>query len=54
MVLVPAAVALAQEAPPQPGLTRTAAPWVGFMLMFVLVVLVLGVSLMPAKRGHQD
>lgn len=51
-----AAAAQAQQAtgPPQPTLNRAAQAWVGFLIIFVLVVLVMGVSLMPAKRGHQD
>ena len=54
VVLLPGAVTLAQEGPPQPSLTRGAAPWVGYAVMFLLVALVLGVSLLPSKRGHQD
>ena len=51
-VLAPVA---ALAAPPQPSPTQSsAAPWVGFMFMGVLLALVLGVSLMPSKRGHQD
>ncbi len=52
-VLAP--VAALADAPPQPSPTQSsAAPWVGFMFMGVLLALVLGVSLMPSKRGHQD
>ncbi len=41
--------------PPQPAPSgSSAAPWVGFIFMGVLLALVLGVSLMPTKRGHQD
>jgi FtsH-binding integral membrane protein len=40
--------------PPQPGLSHVAAPWLGYVFMVVLLALVLGVSLMPARRGHQD
>jgi hypothetical protein len=40
--------------PPSPSLSRTPAAWVGFAFMFVLLALVLGVSLLPSKRGHQD
>jgi hypothetical protein len=28
--------------------------WLGFVVMFLLTALVVGVSLMPSKRGHQD
>ena len=49
------AIAWAQEnAPPQPSLSRSAQPWVGFAIMILLLALVLGISLMPSKRGHQD
>ncbi len=46
----------AQEgsAPPQPNLTKSAPAWLGFMVMVILLALVLGVSLLPSKRGHQD
>lgn len=48
-------VALAQDsAPPQPMLSRSAPAWIGFFFMVVLLTVVLGVSLMPSKRGHQD
>jgi len=41
--------------PPQPSpLQSSAPPWVGFFFMGLLLALVLGVSLMPSKRGHQD
>ncbi len=53
-VLAPVTV-LAQDAgPPQPTLSRSAPPWVGFLFMVILLAVVLGVSLMPSKRGHQD
>ena len=49
------AVALAQEGSPmQPNLTRVAPAWLGFIFMVLLLALVVGVSLMPSKRGHQD
>jgi len=48
-------VALAQgSAPPQPALSRSAPVWIGFLFMVILLTIVLGVSLMPSKRGHQD
>ena len=43
-----------QAAPPSPSLRRAPAPWIGFAVIFVLLVLVLAVSILPAKRGHQD
>jgi len=48
------AVALAQDNPDPPGLSKTPAPWVGYIVMFLLLAGVVGVSLMPSKRGHQD
>ena len=53
-VAVLAPVTALATAPPQPSLTKSAPPWVGFIFMGVLLALVLGVSLMPSKRGHQD
>ena len=53
--LLAPAIAWAQTtAPPAPGLRQTAAPWVGYLVIFVLLALVLAVSLIPSKRGHQD
>ena len=48
------AVALAQDNPDPPNLSKTPAPWVGYVVMFLLLAAVVGVSLMPSKRGHQD
>ncbi len=44
------------NAPPQPNPMKSSdgPPWVGFLFMGVLLAVVLGVSLMPTKRGHQD
>lgn len=42
------------NAPPQPTLSKWSPPWLGFVFMGILLALVLGVSLMPSKRGHQD
>ena len=55
LALLAPAVAWAQDnVPPPPTLSRTPKPWLGFVVMIVLVALVLGISLMPSKRGHQD
>ena len=48
------AVAWAQTAVPQPRISRSPPIWLGYLVMVVLVTLVMVVSLMPAKRGHQD
>lgn len=42
------------SAPPQPALNRSPAPWIGYLLLFVLLAVVVGISLIPSKRGHQD
>jgi FtsH-binding integral membrane protein len=53
--LAAAAAAWAQDnAPPQPRLSKSAPAWMGFAVMVILLALVIGVSLMPSKRGHQD
>lgn len=45
---------VAQTAAPQPTLKNVPAAWVGYLLIAVLLIMVLGVSLMPSKRSHQD
>ena len=52
-VLAPAVV-WAQEQVPQPTLRRSSPSWLGFLIMFLLLAMVMAVSLMPSKRGHQD
>lgn len=52
--ILPAVVATAQDAPPQPALKNHPAVWLGYLVIFVLLVLVITVSLIPSKRGHQD
>lgn len=41
-------------APPAPTIRKSPAAWIGYGLLFVLLVAVMVVSLMPSKRGHQD
>ncbi len=53
-LLAPAVTWAQDNVPPSPTLSRTPKPWVGFVVIFLLLALVLGVSLMPSKRGHQD
>ena len=48
------AAALAQTPAPQPNLRNAPPVWVGYLLMAVLMVIVVGVSLLPSKRSHQD
>jgi len=47
-------IVLAQQAAPQPSLRKSPAAWLGMLVMFLLLAIVLGISLMPSKRGHQD
>jgi FtsH-binding integral membrane protein len=58
MALLPmvlAAVAAAQTAaPPMPSLRRSTPAWLGYLVMFLLLSIVVTVSLMPSKRSHQD
>ncbi len=48
--------ALAQDtgAPPVPALSRSPHAAIGYGVMVLLLVLVITVSIMPSKRGHQD
>ena len=49
-VAAPAAIA-----PPQPTMNKNApAAWIGMLLMVVIVGVILAISLMPSRRGHQD
>jgi len=48
-------VAWAQDnAPPQPSLKTYPPVWIGYLVMAVLLGMVVAVSLLPSKRGHQD
>ena len=40
--------------PPAPVLRKTHPAWIGYVVIFVLLVMVTVVSLMPSKRSHQD
>ena len=41
--------------PPTPGSNKDApAAWVGMLLMFVIVAIIITISMMPSRRGHQD
>lgn len=50
------AVAQAQEsvAAPQPSLQKSPPVWLGLLVIFIMLVMVITVSLMPSRRGHQD
>ena len=53
-IALTAVVALAQDAAPQPPLSEGRPPWQGYILGFLMAVLVIFASLLPSKRGHQD
>ena len=42
------------QAAPAPQLRNSPRPWIGMMIMMVLAAAVIGVSMIPSKRGHQD
>ncbi|MBC8522350.1 hypothetical protein H8D29_00310 [PVC group bacterium] len=46
--------ALANMAPPTPNIRKGPATWMGYGMMFMFFVVVVLVSIMPSKRGHQD
>ncbi len=52
-ILAPA-IAWAQQTVPAPTLRRSKPEWLGYLIIVVLLALVLLVSMMPSKRGHQD
>ncbi len=54
MVLAVLAPAVAQAQSTDQVLQRAPPVWLGYLVIFVLLVVVLAVSLMPSKRGHQD
>ncbi len=43
-----------QNNAPMPVLQRQSPVWVGYLVMFLLMTMVVVVSLMPSKRSHQD
>lgn len=47
-------VSATTTSPPEPNLRKTPAAWMGFMLMFLFFGVVIGISLISSKRGHQD
>ena len=51
-----ALIAMLANIPRVPTLTeKDGQPiWLGFLVMFVLLAIVVAVSLMPSKRSHQD
>lgn len=41
-------------AAPQPKLPKDYPVWVGYLVVFLMVAAIMGASLMPSKRSHQD
>lgn len=54
LLALPAVVCAQVTAPPAPSLNRSPPAWIGYLLIMVLLGMVVGVSLLPSKRGHQD
>jgi hypothetical protein len=46
--------AAADTAAPQPNLLKAPPVWLGLLVMFILLAMVVSVSLMPSRRSHQD
>ncbi len=42
------------SAAPQPRLPKEYPVWVGYLVIFLMVAAIMGASLMPSKRSHQD
>ena len=52
--LMPTLAWASVTAPPQQNLRKAPPVWMGYLLMFVLIAVVIVVSLISSKRGHQD
>lgn len=48
------AAALAQKAAPMPNLQSTPHPLIGYAIIAFFAVVIVAISLLPSKRGHQD
>lgn len=48
------AAAYAQKAAPSPNLMRSPSPLIGFAIIATFAVVIVAISLLPSKRGHQD
>ncbi len=54
IAVAPAVAQEASNAPRQPAVRNFPSAWVGYAAMFFIMALVVGVSLYPSKRGHQE
>ena len=45
---------IAATTPPNPSLRKAPAAWMGIGLMFIFFGVVITISLISSKRGHQD
>lgn len=55
LVVAPATVlAQASAAPPEPRVSKVYPVFVGYLFMFLMIAVIVGISLMPSKRAHQD
>ena len=54
LMFTAAAWAQNSQAAPQPTLQKSPPVWLGLLVIFIMLVLVISVSLMPSRRGHQD
>jgi hypothetical protein len=52
--IVSSVVSATTTIPPEPSLRKSPAAWIGFILMFLFFGIVITISLMTSKRGHQD
>ncbi|MFT5205549.1 MAG: hypothetical protein ACI9GC_000847, partial [Phycisphaerales bacterium] len=47
-------IALATVAPPEPNTLKPPAAWIGILVMALFFGVVITISIMSSKRGHQD
>lgn len=55
-VLIPAAIAVAQAAPPQPNIQsgQRTPIWLGYLVAFIFAALLVLATLLPSKRARED
>jgi hypothetical protein len=55
-VLLPAVVAFAQAVPPPPNIpsTQRSAVWLGYIVAFLFVAILVIATLIPSKRSRED